>query len=173
MISANEVIACKRIQVTQDESGIMEFSLSTEIFCPDFKSVTVVVSTPRLNDELILTESTVRIFGSDMSEVPVPKSWSPGGELEKTLIIFIRMVALGAPVVKAASEIRTEMAISKVKRNIDLAADFIARTLFYCMKGLSDDDIDRARVSVIDSITEKIIQHRKVACQKTKSEAAR
>lgn len=171
MISANEIVECKRIQVTQDEAGVMEFSLSTEIFCPDFRPVTVIISTPRLNDELILTESTVRIFGPDMSEVPVPRSWRPEGELEKTLIIFIRMVALGAPVVKAASEIRTEIAISRVKRNIDLAADFIARTLFYCMKGLSEDDIDRARVSVIDSITEKIIQHRKIACQKQKSEA--
>lgn len=170
MINASEVIACKRIQTTQDEPGVMEFSLSTEIFCPDFKPVTVVVSTPRLNDELILTESTVRIFGMDMSEVPVPKSWRPDGELEKTLITFMRMAALGSPVVKTASEVRTEIAISRIKKNIDLAADFIARTLFYCMKGLSEDDIDRARVSVIDAITEKIIQHRKT-CQKTKSEA--
>jgi hypothetical protein len=162
MISSEEIVSCEQIEVASDEPAYIDFSLKTEIFDGDIKSVTIRISSPKVKSEVVLSNCVVKIFDSDGQEVKAPPAWSLATEIEKTLRAFIAASYPKQKVVQEAPEDRTEMAIKKIEKNLDTAADFVAKTLFFYIKGLSPDDIDRAKASFIGKITEKIIHYRNI-----------
>jgi hypothetical protein len=169
MISIDEIKSCTQIQVTGETPSTLEIMISTVVFVDGVQDVTISISIPKVGDSLVITESSVKVFGQDMAEMSIPVSWDPKNGLAKTLETFIAANKAGQVEQKSEEDVMTELAIARVRANVKAGSDFIAQTLFFYLRGLDDDTIDRAKAGVINQITESIIEFR----QKYKQDAGR
>lgn len=162
MIKCDEILSCERINVTSNIPGLIEFNLWTDIFDVSFKTVMVKISAPKIHEEIVLADGVVKVFEKDGKEIVAPSSWRLSSEVEKTLSIFIgdQTRVDEGPIPQRQDGVNE--AIDRIEKNLDEAADFIAKTLFFYIKGLSVDDIDRAKLSLYSKITERTIHYRDI-----------
>ena len=160
MISLETIKSCPKIQITSETPSTLEILIETSIFDDTLRDISVSIKIPLVGPELVLQPSSVTVLGENLAEMEVPPSWDPQKGLQRTLASFIEAGKIGSVERKSAADVKVEIAIEKVKTSIRIASRFIARSLFFYIKGLDDDTIDRLKVSVIEQVTEEIINQR-------------